>query len=178
MAPPLISLRHATVRLGAEPLFAALTVSVAAADRICLVGRNGAGKSTLLRALAGTLELDAGERLQRPRTTVAYLPQEPQLAPAASALEWALRGLPASFEAGAGRHRAAATLERLGVEPERRIAELSGGEARRVDLARAMVGEPDVLLLDEPTNHLDIAGIEWLESELERFNGALVVVSH
>ena len=178
MAPPLISLRHATVRLGAEPLFAALTVSVAAADRICLVGRNGAGKSTLLRALAGTLELDAGERLQRPRTTVAYLPQEPQLAPAASALESALGGLPASFEAKVARHRAAAILERLGVEPERRIADLSGGEARRVDLARAMVGEPDVLLLDEPTNHLDLPTIEALEQDLAAWRGGLVLVSH
>jgi ATP-binding cassette subfamily F protein uup len=178
MAPPLISLRHATVRLGAEPLFAALTVAVAAADRICLVGRNGAGKSTLLRALAGTLELDAGERVQRPRTTVAYLPQEPQLPPALPALEWAQGGLPASFEAAAGRHRAAAILERLGIEPERRIADLSGGEARRVDLARTMVGEPDLLLLDEPTNHLDLPTIEHLEEDLAAWRGGLVLVSH
>jgi ATP-binding cassette subfamily F protein uup len=178
MAPPLISLRNATVRLGAAPLFEALAVAVAAGDRIGLVGRNGAGKSTLLRALAGTVELDAGERFQRPRATVAYLPQEPRLPPDASALEVTLGGLPPNDEADVARHRAAAILERFRVAPERRIADLSGGEARRVDLARAMVGEPDVLLLDEPTNHLDLPTIEGLEADLATWRGGLVLVSH
>ncbi|MFO1067133.1 MAG: ATP-binding cassette domain-containing protein [Geminicoccaceae bacterium] len=69
-------------------------------------------------------------------------------------------------------------LEGLGMDPERTAAALSGGETRRVTLARVLVGEPDVLLLDEPTNHLDLAGIDWLEQELLRFGGALVLVSH
>ena len=142
MIPPLLSLRDATVRLGAEPLFAALSVAVAAGDRICLVGRNGAGKSTLLKTLAGLVELDAGERFQRPGAAVAYLPQEPRLDPAASALEATLDGLAQRGEAEVAGHRAAAVLERFAIAPERRIGDLSGGEARRVDLARAMVGGP------------------------------------
>ena len=177
MSPPLLSLRHATVRLGAEPLFGSLSVAVAARDRICLVGRNGAGKSTLLKALAGLVELDAGERFQRPDATVAYLPQEPRLDPAATALEATLEGLAPGDEAEAA-HRAEATLEGFAIAPERRIAELSGGEARRVDLARVMVGRPDVLLLDEPTNHLDLPAIERLEEACAGWRGGLVLVSH
>jgi ABC transport system ATP-binding/permease protein len=177
VTPPLISLRHAAVRLGADPLFADLTVAVPANARICLVGRNGAGKSTLLRALAGLIELDQGERFQRPGTMVAYLPQEPRLAPASSVLEATLRGLPGG-EAEVARHRAAAILERFAIGPERRIADLSGGETRRVDLARVMVGDPDVILLDEPTNHLDLPTIEGLENDLGAWRGALILVSH
>ncbi|MGH6903449.1 MAG: ATP-binding cassette domain-containing protein, partial [Geminicoccaceae bacterium] len=178
MPPPLLSLRHATVRLGAEPLFAALSVAVAATDRICLVGRNGAGKSTLLRTLAGLVELDAGERFQRPGAAAAYLPQEPRLDPAASALEATLEPLVQRGEAEVAVHRAAALLERFAIAPEQRIGALSEGEARRVDLARVMVGAPDVLLLDEPTNHLDLPTIERLEEDLAGWQGGLVLVSH
>ncbi len=178
MPSPVISLRNASVRLGPTPLFAALTALVADADRICLVGRNGAGKSTLLKTLAGLIELDAGERLQASGSTVAYLPQEPELDPRLSALDATLAGMPRPDEALLFRHRAAAVLDQFGIDPERRIAELSGGEARRVDLARVLVGEPNVLLLDEPTNHLDLPTIERLEEHLAGRRGGLVVVSH
>jgi ABC transport system ATP-binding/permease protein len=178
MPSPLISLRNATVRLGPEPLFTALSVAVTDADRICLVGRNGAGKSTLLQALAGLIELDGGERLQRTRTTVAYLPQEPRLDSRLSALDATLCGSQGTDESEIASHRAAAVLDRFGLDPERRIADLSGGEARRVDLARVLLGEPDVLLLDEPTNHLDLPTIERLEEGLAGRRGGLVLVSH
>ena len=178
MPSPVISLRNASVRLGPTPLFAALTALVADADRICLVGRNGAGKSTLLKTLAGLIELDAGERLQASGSTVTYLPQEPELDPRLSALDATLAGMPRPDEALLFRHRAAAVLDQFGIDPERRIAELSGGEARRVDLARVLVGEPNVLLLDEPTNHLDLPTIERLEEHLAGRRGGLVVVSH
>ena len=142
----------------------ALSVAVGDADRICLVGRNGAGKSTLLKALAGLIELDRGERRQRARSAVAYLPQQPQLDPRLSALEATLCGqVPDQSELTA--HRAAAVLDRFEIDPARRIAELSAGAVRRVDLARVLIGEPDVLLLDEPTNHLDLPTIERLEQD-------------
>ena len=177
MSSVLISLRNATVRLAAAPLFSALSVAVGDADRICLVGRNGAGKSTLLKALAGLIELDGGERLQRVRSAVAYLPQEPQLDPRLSALDATLCGH-AVDQGEFAAHHAAAVLDRFEIDPARRIADLSAGAVRRVDLARVLVGDPDVLLLDEPTNHLDLPTIERLEEDLAGRHGGLVVVSH
>ena len=177
MSSLLISLRKATVRLGAETLFSALSVTVSDADRICLVGRNGAGKSTLLKALAGLIELDDGERLQRARSAVAYLPQEPRLDPRLSALEATLCGQVIDHSESAA-HRAAAVLDRFEIDPARRIADLSAGAVRRIDLARVLLGEPDVLLLDEPTNHLDLPSIERLEDDLAGRRGGMVVVSH
>jgi ATP-binding cassette subfamily F protein uup len=176
MAPPLLALRDATVRLAERSLFAGLTLTVERGERICLVGRNGAGKSTLLKAIAGLIELDQGERFLQPRSTVAYLPQAPALPPGQSLLEATLAGLPPAE--AERRHLAEALLERFELAPRRPVDQLSGGEARRVALARALIGEPDLLLLDEPTNHLDIATIERLEQDLAGLRGALVMVSH
>ncbi len=121
MPPPLLSLRDATVRPGGQPLFAGLSLAVAKGDRVCLVGRNGAGKSTLLKALAGLIELDAGERFLQPRTRAAYLPQEPELDPTVSALAATLTGLSASEGGLSDRARAEALLERLAIDPARPV---------------------------------------------------------
>jgi ATP-binding cassette subfamily F protein uup len=174
---PLLSLRNATVRIGPDPLFSDLSLAVGRGDRICLIGRNGAGKSTLLKALAGLVELDGGLRFLQPRTTVAYLAQEPDLRGHRTLLEVALAGLPPG-DIETSRHRAEAALLRFDLDPERASATLSGGEARRAALAAALVGEPEILLLDEPTNHLDLAAIEQLEQDLAGFRGGLVMVSH
>src|SRR5687768_15162446 len=122
MPSPLFSLRNASVRLGTTPLFAALSAAVADGDRICLVGRNGAGKSTLLKALAGLVELDGGERWQASGSTVAYLPQEPELDPRLSALDATLGEMKRPEVAGLFTHRAAAVLDRFGIDPGRRVA--------------------------------------------------------
>jgi ATP-binding cassette subfamily F protein uup len=177
MSTPLLSLRNATVRIGPDPLFTDLGLAVGKGDRICLIGRNGAGKSTLLRALAGLIELDAGLRFLQPRSTVAYLAQEPDFRGARTTLDVALAGLPPG-DREAGRHRAESALARFDLDPERAAETLSGGEARRAAIASALAGEPEILLLDEPTNHLDLATIEQLEEELARFRGGIVMVSH
>jgi ATP-binding cassette subfamily F protein uup len=176
MTPPL-SLRNATVRIGPEPVFTDLSLAVTRGDRICLIGRNGAGKSTLLKALAGLVELDGGERFLQPRTTVAYLAEEPDFRGHRTVLEVALAGLRAGRNE-ASRHLAEATLARFALDPRRATETLSGGEARRAALAAALAVEPDILLLDEPTNHLDLVTIEQLEQELASFRGGLVMVSH
>ena len=178
MAPPVLALKNARLRIGQQQLFAGLDAMLARGDRVCLVGRNGSGKSTLLRVLAGLVDLDAGEAFVQPRVTVAYLPQEPSLPAGVPLADIVLRGLPATDDAAAARYRAEILLDELGMDPAREATGLSGGEIRRVSLAQALVGEPEVLLLDEPTNHLDLPAIEWLEERLAVFGGSFVVISH
>ncbi len=171
MAAPLLALRNAQAGFGGPPLFSDVDVEVGRGDRICLVGRNGSGKSTLLKALAGQTNIEAGERFLQPGARTAYLPQETTFQPDENVAEHVGAD-------GAEPYRAAALIDRLQLDPKCRVSALSGGETRRVSLARALAGAPDVLLLDEPTNHLDLPTIEWLEEELGRFYGGLLVISH
>ncbi len=173
---PLLAIREGRVTFGGRPSFADVSVALGKGDHACLVGRNGGGKSTLLKVLAGLIELDAGERFQQPGTRVAYMPQEPVFDPSLTAAEYVASGL-ASAE-GDSHHLVEATLDAVGVKPERPLVNLSGGEGRRISLAQALVGEPDILLLDEPTNHLDIPAIEWLEERLAAYSGGLLLISH
>ncbi|HEY9537243.1 MAG TPA: ATP-binding cassette domain-containing protein [Kiloniellaceae bacterium] len=176
MAPPLIALKDARLAFGATTLFSGLSLALATGERACLVGRNGTGKSTLLKVIAGLQDLDGGERFLQPGTRVAYLPQDPQFAVDDSIADYVARD-PKGGEA-APRHAVDAVLARLELDGLRRLGGLSGGEGRRVTLARCLVSNPEVLLLDEPTNHLDLPTIDWLEGELKRFRGALLVISH
>ncbi len=178
MAPPLLTLRNAQLKIGSQTLFANLDVAIGRDDRICLVGRNGAGKSTLLKAIAGLIDLDGGERFLQPRTQVAYLPQDPALPDGVSAREIVLSALSADTTHGEADHLADAMLECFGISPDLLAGTVSGGEARRIALARALIGQPEILLLDEPTNHLDIQAIERLEVDLQAFSGAVVTISH
>jgi ATP-binding cassette subfamily F protein uup len=138
------------------------------------VGRNGSGKSTLLKIAAGEMEFDSGERFLKPQTTVRYLPQEPDF----SGHETVWEFVNAGFEEADDPHLAQKYLEKLGLSGSERIADLSGGEARRAALVRVLAPEPDVVLLDEPTNHLDLPAIEWLEQEIAAMRSAVVLISH
>ena len=176
----LLSLHHVTLRFGAAPLLDGVDLHIERGDRAALVGRNGAGKTSLLRLLHGELAPDDGE-VRRPRALrVGYLPQvvESTLSGRVDALVTA--GLPA--HAGPDTQHdgpvVATVLSQLGLEPDAEFATLSGGQKRRVLLARALVCEPDLLLLDEPTNHLDIDTICWLESFLLRHCRTLLFVTH
>ena len=174
MAPPLIQLRDIALTFGGTPLLAGAELTVSAGERVCLVGRNGSGKSTLLQIAAGLIEPDRGTRFLQPGATLRYLPQEPDLAGAATTLAYVEAGL----GPGDDRHQARYLLEQLGLDGSEDPARLSGGEARRAALARALAPAPDILLLDEPTNHLDLTTIEWLERELLARRSALVTISH
>ncbi|MBP5858073.1 ATP-binding cassette domain-containing protein [Marivibrio halodurans] len=174
MATPVLTLSDIHLSLGGAPLLDGAELSVGPGDRLCLVGRNGSGKSTLLKIAAGAIEADRGERFVQPGKTVRYLAQEPDLSGHESLIDFVAEGLDPTD----GPHRARRLLEKLGLDPEADPAPLSGGETRRAALARALAPRPDILLLDEPTNHLDLPTIEWLEGELKRLDGALVVVSH
>ena len=174
MAPPLIQLSDIVLGFGGAPLLDGVELSVAAGERICLVGRNGSGKSTLLKITAGLIEPDAGTRFVQPGATIRYLPQEPDLSGHATTLDYVRAGLAPGDDA----HQAAYLLEQFGLSGAEHPGQLSGGETRRAALARALAPNPDILLLDEPTNHLDLPAIEWLERELDGRRAALVLISH
>src|SRR6202451_1986916 len=174
MAPPLIQLKDIKLTFGGTPLLSAVELSVSAQERVCLIGRNGSGKSTLLKIAAGLVEPDRGSRFVQPGATVRYLPQEPDFAGSATTLAYVEAGL----GPGDDRYPARYVLEQLGLRGDEDPAHLSGGEARRAALARALAPRPDILLLDEPTNHLDLPSIEWLEAELKAMRKALVLISH
>ena len=160
MAPPLLQLKDIALTFGGTPLLTGAELAVSPGERVSLVGRNGSGKSVLLRIAAGMLEPDRGLVFVQPGALVRYLPQEPDFSGFASALAYVEAGLRATDDT----HSARYLLDRLGLTGGEDPAQLSGGEARRVALARALAPTPDILLLDEPTNHLDLTTIEWLEA--------------
>ncbi len=174
MATPLLSLRDIHLTFGNTALLDGAELSVGRGERLCLVGRNGSGKSTLLKIAAGLVEPDAGARFAQPGATIRYLPQEPSLAGFASTRDYVEDGLGDGYDS----NRTHYLLGELGLTGAEDPSRLSGGEARRAALARALAPSPDILLLDEPTNHLDLPAIEWLEGELRGMNTALVLISH
>ena len=174
MAAPLLLLQNIQLTLGRSKLLDGAELSVGVGERLCLVGRNGSGKSTLLRIGAGLVEADSGTRFVQPGATIRYLPQEPELSGFATTRAYVEAGL----APGDDPNRAYYLLGKLGLSGNEATDTLSGGEARRAALARALAPSPDILLLDEPTNHLDLPAIEWLENELRAMRSALVLVSH
>jgi ATP-binding cassette subfamily F protein uup len=192
----LISLEGAGKDFGLRVLFADLNLHVGERERLGLIGPNGAGKSTLLRVLAGVEPLDRGQRRCSPRLKVVLLNQDPVLEADLTVIEQVRSGCAETLALleqhqqlsqaladdpanGTLERRCQEVLARVGLrDPHQRVGDLSGGNRRRVALAAALVAEPDVLLLDEPTNHLDADGVEWLQGWLDRFRGALVLVTH
>jgi len=172
--PPLIQLRDIALTLGGEPLLDGADLSISAGDRIAVVGRNGSGKSTLFRIAAGETAADRGTRFVQPSARLAYLPQEPDLSGFSTTLDYVLAGL-SELDAA---HGARAMMAELGLDPAADPGRLSGGEARRAALIRALSADPEILLLDEPTNHLDLVAIEWLEARLAASRSALALISH
>jgi len=174
MVAPLLLLKDIAIRFGDTDLLDGAELSVGGGERLCLVGRNGSGKSTLLKIAAGLIEPDSGSRFAQPGATIRYLPQEPSLTGFTSTREYVEAGLGEGYDS----NRTFYLLGHLGLKGTEDPATLSGGEARRAALARALAPEPEILLLDEPTNHLDLPAIEWLEEELSGLLGAVVLISH
>jgi ATP-binding cassette subfamily F protein uup len=174
MAPPLLQLKDIALTFGGTPLLERAELSVSTGERVSLVGRNGSGKSTLLKIAAGLVEPDHGSVFVQPGAVVQYLRQEPDLSGFKSTLAYVEAGLGPDDSP----HVAKNILGELGLTGLEDPAHISGGEARRASLARALAPSPDILLLDEPTNHLDLTAIEWLERDLDFRHTALVIISH
>ena len=167
---------------GPRRLLSGITVSLAPCDRIGILGPNGAGKSTLLRLLSGTQEPDSGSVTQAPGVSFACLSQQQPLDSALSVKEEVHGKIP-DYQWASKPHLREIDKGLLpDIDLSTKCAELSGGQARRVALARTLGKDAPILALDEPTNHLDVEGVAWLARYLNnRFssgNGALVVITH
>ncbi|WP_193164062.1 ATP-binding cassette domain-containing protein [Microbulbifer hainanensis] len=195
----LLQLDGVSLRYGTQVLADEVSAKIDRGDRICLVGRNGEGKSSLLQVIAGQIDPEGGEVVRASGLVQAALDQELPSDCTDSVYRFVAGGLgdvglwladyradprpelQAHIESAHGWEllpRIDSVLDRLGLNPEETVADLSGGWQRRASLARALVTEPDLLVLDEPTNHLDIAAVEWLENFLSSYRGALLFVSH
>lgn len=178
----MLSLLDVSHGFGGPPLLERVNLQVDAGERVCLLGRNGAGKSTLLQIVAGALVPDGGQVFHGPGVRRASLPQEVPGDLSGSVHELVAGGLRPNDdhheEEWDRERRVEQLLEHLDLLPETPFGTLSGGLKRRVLLARALAGEPDLLLLDEPTNHLDLESILWLEELLLGSRVALFFVTH
>lgn len=192
---------------GTRVLFDDVTFSVDGGQKLGLIGLNGAGKTTLLKIIAGMAEADKGEIWRNPKARIHYLPQEPQFEPGRSVLESVLDGdLPvmdvlrryeAAVEAGDDdavlkltgemdekqawelEQHAKVVLQKLGIaDLSQSVDTLSGGQRKRLGLARALILPCDLLIMDEPTNHLDDRTICWLEEYLHDSRSALILSTH
>ena len=178
----LLGCEKVSVEFPTKTVFEGLSLGVDEGARIGIVGQNGDGKSTLLRVLSGDVEVDEGRVIRTRGVSVGVLGQSDDLRDADTVERAVVGDIPEYEWAGDPRVRAiiAGLLE--DVEWTATVGTLSGGQRRRVDLARLLIGDWDVLMLDEPTNHLDVRAITWLAEHLKtrwrRGAGALLVVTH
>lgn len=204
----LLSVENLTVSFGERTLFSDLTFGIAKGQKVALVAKNGTGKTTLFRCLTGLHIPNSGTVTFRNDIRVGFLNQDDDLPETQSVKDAVLGGMESEMQAishynrcltdGASQdqvqqafdtverlnawdieHRVDEVLNHLGVnEPDALIGKLSGGQRKRVQLARVLIESPDFLLLDEPTNHLDLRMIEWLENYLSSSSSTLLMVTH
>ena len=177
---PLVTLDRVSIAYGHVPLLDEANLQVEPRERVCIIGRNGTGKSTLLRVIGGVAAPDSGSVWRQPGLRIGSLEQDVPLDDPRSVVTVVAEGAGhlGDIEEWRKDHLVEVTLSRLGLAQDVSVATLSGGWRRRVLLARALVGHPDLLLLDEPTNHLDIETMTWLESMLVDYPGAVIFVTH
>jgi len=168
----LVDADRVTMTRPGRALFDEVSITMSTGDRLGIVGLNGTGKSTLLDVLAGRREPESGQVRTGRDVRIAMLDQNPDLGTGTvrDAVESVAE---AQWEIDA-------VLDKLGMggRDDDPVAQLSGGEAKRVALARALVSPSDLLILDEPTNHLDVDAIDWLEDRLSAYKGGLLMVTH
>jgi ATP-binding cassette subfamily F protein uup len=171
-----------SLAFGERKILRKLTWRLGPGDRFALVGVNGSGKTTLMNVLAGELPPDSGVVERGQTVNLAHLTQDAAEIPGHLSVREALEEVRGFGRLSSGGEQSAATLlDRFGFRGDRQrslVSTLSGGELRRLQLMRLLMGEPNVLLLDEPTNDLDIDTLNALEDLLDHWPGTLVIVSH
>lgn len=173
----ILNMEHITKVYGDKVIFDDISVGIHQGDKIGIIGINGTGKTTFLRILAGLEEADEGQVIRQNGLRLSYLSQHPQFPEGATILSYVSEGKrDADWNPETDAHM---VLNKLGIaDHEEEIAHLSGGQKKRVALARVLINPTDLLILDEPTNHLDNEMAAWLEDYLNRFKGAVIMVTH
>lgn len=167
-----------TKSIGDRVLFSDLSLSVEEGDKIGIVARNGAGKTTFLNIICGLEDYDSGKITFSGGVHIGYLSQSPVFDPDMTALEYATPQ-PLDIDDYGAPDRARQMLSQFGITDfDQTLGSMSGGQLKRVSIAKVLLGNPDLLVLDEPTNHLDIAMVEWLENYLSRLRVTLIMVTH
>ena len=170
----IFSLRDVDVRFGKKEIFNGLNLNIHQGDLIALVGKNGVGKTTLMKIIMGTQELDNGELWNFPNLKVSYFTQHFELDFSKSVEEEMSKILKNDDE----KYKIDIYCDNLNLDKHANIKNLSGGQKRRIALAKSLIPETDIMLLDEPTNHLDLECIQWLEQHLKGLNRVMLCVSH
>lgn len=172
---PLLDVQNVSKAFGAHVLFKNISFSIGEGQHVGLIAKNGTGKSTLLSLLSGKDTADSGNIIYRRDIRVGFLEQQPKFDPEESVLD-------ACFNHASDPDKvlkAKQILTQLHItDLAQPMGQLSGGQQKRVALARVLITEPDLFILDEPTNHLDLEMIEWLEGFLSRGNKSLLMVTH
>lgn len=166
-----INIEHISKIYGEKTVFDDASFGIHEGDKIGIIGINGTGKTTLLKMVAGMEEADEGQIIRQNSLKIAYLPQNPVFPPHATILSYS--------QDSEAEWKVQSNLNQLGItEYDTLIEHLSGGQRRKVALAKVLASDFDVLLLDEPTNHLDEQMILWLEGYLREFRGTILMVTH
>ncbi len=173
-----LQIEKLTKSFGDRILFADVTLGVYQGDKIGLIAANGAGKTTFLNIISGSEDYDSGNVVFRNDLRVGYLPQLPPYDPEMTALEYATPEPLRSDDFNCADSARQMLYQFRITDVEQKMGTMSGGQAKRVALAKTLLSEPDLLILDEPTNHLDIEMVEWLENYLSRQRITLLMVTH
>ena len=175
----LLQIENLSKSFGDRLLFANVTFGIYQGDKIGIVATNGSGKSTFLRILAAQEDFDTGSVVAKTDLRIGYLPQLPPFDPNATALEYVASHNQVENEDFAAEDNAVKLLTQFKIfDLEKKMGEMSGGQIKRVALAKTLAGNPDLLILDEPTNHLDIEMVEWLEKYLAKSSITFIMVTH
>lgn len=173
----ILNIEHISKIFGVKVIFDDVSCGIQEGEKIGVIGINGTGKTTLLKLIAGTEEADAGQIIKQNGIRIAYLPQSPAFPEDATVLSYANEGIRENDWTAKSEVKSA--LTKLGITDfDQKIEHLSGGQKKKVALAKTLTSSFEVLLLDEPTNHLDSDMIAWLEDYLRKYKGVVVMVTH